>query len=236
MAEPELLHLVFVHGFQGDHTSFRSFPKDLHESLSPKLAARFPQIELKSSIYPTYKTRKLVTEASRALSIWLASQAPARFILFGHSMGGLVIAEAATVFQKVHKQRIFAVVAIDTPFLGMHPHVIISGLASLLPKGGEGHKSEREMNANSEVHMVTEGDIRRAESVLSAGRRAELDSLQVTRPVQPKPRKEISEWESYKSSYRDLTSRSPIDVRCRVPISFTAKCFSRFYGTGRLLF
>lgn len=49
-------------------------------------------------------------------------------IVLGHSMGGLLAAEAATdltVRQGNSKQRrIIGVVAFDVPYLGMHPHVV----------------------------------------------------------------------------------------------------------------
>ncbi|KAF9011758.1 hypothetical protein BDQ17DRAFT_1420177 [Cyathus striatus] len=80
---------------------------------------------------------------------------PGPVILVGHSMGGLLAADAATdpsnksnsKAGSKHK-RIFSVITFDTPFLGMHPHVVVSGIASLLPKNGDkkGAKSEKEMN------------------------------------------------------------------------------------------
>lgn len=48
-------------------------------------------------------------------------------------MGGLLIAEAALDPSPVAR-RIIGLLAFDTPYLGMHPHVVISGIASLLPK------------------------------------------------------------------------------------------------------
>jgi hypothetical protein len=71
-------------------------------------------------------------------------------------MGGLLAAEAATdTSNKAH--RIIAMLAFDTPYLGMHPHVVISGIASLFPKDDEKDKqkqlTEREMN-EEHVQMV----------------------------------------------------------------------------------
>jgi hypothetical protein len=70
-------------------------------------------------------------------------------------MGGLLAADAATgISHKAH--RIIGVIAFDTPYLGMHPHVVISGIASLFPKVNEDKKkepTERRMN-EGHVQMV----------------------------------------------------------------------------------
>lgn len=79
-------------------------------------------------------------------------------------MGGLLAAEAATdpsnapIEETGKPRRIVGVVAFDTPYLGMHPHVIISGIASLLPKdtGNGEKKSEGEMNAHPDITVVPE--------------------------------------------------------------------------------
>ena len=68
-------------------------------------------------------------------------------------MGGLLAAEAA-IGSHPQSKRVIGLVAFDVPFLGMHPHVIISGIASLLPDGEEGkHKTEKEMNDDQLVKI-----------------------------------------------------------------------------------
>ncbi|KAH6910671.1 hypothetical protein BKA70DRAFT_90759 [Coprinopsis sp. MPI-PUGE-AT-0042] len=63
-------------------------------------------------------------------------------------MGGLLAAEAAMDPSNAPREaggkpnRIVGIIAFDVPFLGMHPHVVISGLASLLPKGESSSKDE----------------------------------------------------------------------------------------------
>jgi len=55
----------------------------------------------------------------------LATQPPANVIILGHSMGGLLAAEAATKQSDnvALPYRIVGLVAFDTPYLGMHPHI-----------------------------------------------------------------------------------------------------------------
>lgn len=78
-------------------------------------------------------------------------------------MGGLLAGDAATDPSNNpggRPKRIVGVVAFDTPFLGMHPHVVVSGIASLLPKEGEKgkkEKSERSMNEHPNVNVVDQG-------------------------------------------------------------------------------
>jgi hypothetical protein len=80
-------------------------------------------------------------------------------------MGGLLAADAATdpynnpdQYPGAKPKRIVGVVAFDTPYLGMHPHVVISGIASLLPKGNESgkEKSNHTMNDHNQVKIVDE--------------------------------------------------------------------------------
>lgn len=58
-------------------------------------------------------------------------------ILLGHSMGGILSAEVAllTPFSVANpatfRHRILGTISFDTPFLGMHPGVIVSGIGSL---------------------------------------------------------------------------------------------------------
>ena len=54
-------------------------------------------------------------------------------VLLGHSMGGILSAEVALL----NKNRILGTVNFDTPFLGMHPGVIASGLGSLFTPASE---------------------------------------------------------------------------------------------------
>jgi len=94
----------------------------------------------------------------------LGTQPPGPVIIMSHSMGGLLAAEAATdisnnpnLFPGASPRRVVGVIAFDTPFLGMHPHVVVSGLASLLPKKDEAKmeaKLEHDLNEHPNVHIV----------------------------------------------------------------------------------
>ncbi|KAF8869632.1 hypothetical protein CPB84DRAFT_1914865 [Gymnopilus junonius] len=159
-----LVHLIYIHGFQGNDTTFQSFPKHLQEYLE----ARIPQhvdIKIQSSLYPTYKSIKPISNATKNFLEWLSTQPPGPVILLGHSMGGLLAADAATDPSnnpdRYRPKRIVGVIAFDTPYLGMHPHVVITGIASLLPKGDAASvqkktKSEGAMNQHPQINVVDE--------------------------------------------------------------------------------
>lgn len=81
-------------------------------------------------------------------------------------MGGLLAADAAIDSFNRTTRRIIGVLAFDTPYLGMHPHVVISGITSLFPKDDNGmgkgmtareDETERDLNDESQVNVVDEG-------------------------------------------------------------------------------
>ncbi|KAJ7450834.1 hypothetical protein FB451DRAFT_1285261 [Mycena latifolia] len=74
-------------------------------------------------------------------------------------MGGLLAADAATDPSNsgsVRSRRILGVVAFDVPYLGMHPHVVISGIASLFPDDDGDKTTEGDLNQHSDVQIVDE--------------------------------------------------------------------------------
>ena len=71
-------------------------------------------------------------------------------VLLGHSMGGILCAEVALIpgrpaTGKTLCHRILGTISFDTPFLGMHPGVVVSGIGSLFrpapdPPGSKQHQ------------------------------------------------------------------------------------------------
>ncbi|KAJ6625211.1 hypothetical protein B0H10DRAFT_2004126 [Mycena sp. CBHHK59/15] len=132
-----------------------TFPKDLQQHLSANIPSHL-NIKIQTSLYPTYKSRKPIALATQNFLAWSALPS-GPVILVGHSMGGLLAADAATdpsnaTGSKPH--RIIGVVAFDVPFLGMHPHVVVSGIASLFTDDDEDKATEGEMNQHSDVQIV----------------------------------------------------------------------------------
>ncbi|KAF7343253.1 hypothetical protein MVEN_01757100 [Mycena venus] len=151
-----LVHLVYVHGFQGNDTSFQSFPTDLQEHLSANIPSHL-NIKIQSSLYPTYKSRKPIAYATKNFLAWLSTQPPGPVILLAHSMGGLLAADAATdPFNSgfPRSRRILGVVAFDVPYLGMHPHVVVSGIASLFPDDDGDKTTAGDLNQHEDVQIV----------------------------------------------------------------------------------
>ncbi|CAF9922436.1 MAG: hypothetical protein ALECFALPRED_002085 [Alectoria fallacina] len=120
------LLLVYIHGFMGNETSFQSFPAHVHNLVTVKLEGSHI---VHTKIYPKYKSRKAIEFARDAFSDWLRphEDPDTDVVLLGHSMGGLLSAEVALL----EGHRIMGTINFDTPFLGMHPGVIASGLGSL---------------------------------------------------------------------------------------------------------
>lgn len=89
-----ILLLVYIHGFMGNNTSFRSFPAHVHSYLKEALADSHV---IHSKVYPRYKTYKAIEVARDNFSNWLEPHESDRTdtILIGHSMGGLLAADVA---------------------------------------------------------------------------------------------------------------------------------------------
>ncbi|TVY39914.1 hypothetical protein LSUB1_G004269 [Lachnellula subtilissima] len=130
------LLLVYIHGFMGNETSFQSFPAHVHNLLSITLEETHI---VHTKIYPRYKSRKAIEFARDDFSTWLEPNENhyTDVVLLGHSMGGILSAEVAlqepqsVATGKPFRHRILGTINFDTPFLGMHPGVIVSGIGSL---------------------------------------------------------------------------------------------------------
>lgn len=137
---PDLLLVVFIHGFKGTDSTFSSFPKRLEHVLSKSI----DNVVTECIIFPEYETKGELTAAVEAFSEWLTKlvverevakgngggAGKAKVVLCGHSMGGLLAADTLIEFVKNRPDqdaplwpRIIACLAFDTPYLGLHPHV-----------------------------------------------------------------------------------------------------------------
>ncbi|KAK7545391.1 hypothetical protein IWX49DRAFT_500389 [Phyllosticta citricarpa] len=127
------LLLIFVHGFMGDETSFQSFPAHLHNVVTLTLSETHA---VHTKIYPRYRSRRRLEYATEEFSRWLQPHLDpdTDVILLGHSMGGLLTADVVLLpgaSPHPFRHRILGTISFDTPFLGMHPGVIKSGLSSI---------------------------------------------------------------------------------------------------------
>ncbi|KAK1992679.1 hypothetical protein LX36DRAFT_644389, partial [Colletotrichum falcatum] len=130
------LLVIYIHGFYGNESSFRSFPAHVHNHLKEALAETHV---VHSKIYPRYKTYKAIDVARDNFSQWLEPHESdsTDVILVGHSMGGLLAGEVAMMpnrhpyRRQPYKHRILGTISLDSPFLGLHPGIIVAGISSL---------------------------------------------------------------------------------------------------------
>ncbi|KAF2767056.1 hypothetical protein EJ03DRAFT_344732 [Teratosphaeria nubilosa] len=160
------LLLIYIHGFMGNEMSFRSFPAHVHNLLTILLADTHV---VHTKIYPRYRSRRNISFARDDFSRWLEPHEDAKtdVVLLGHSMGGLLAAEvaimpAAPPATRPLKHRILGTVNFDVPFLGMHPGIIKSGLASIFMPSEETHEDQnspelRPADSNNEAGPSTAG-------------------------------------------------------------------------------
>lgn len=127
------LLLIFVHGFMGNETSFQSFPAHVHNLLTVLLKESHV---VHTKVYPRYRSKRKISFARDDFSTWLRPHEAdtTDVVLLGHSMGGLLTAEVALISDtdgKGLRHKILGTINFDVPFLGMHPGVVKSGLASI---------------------------------------------------------------------------------------------------------
>jgi pimeloyl-ACP methyl ester carboxylesterase len=93
------LLLIYIHGFMGNDSSFRSFPAHVHNYLKQALAESHV---IHSKIYPRYKTYKAIDVARDNFSKWLEPHESdtTDVVLLGHSMGGLLAADIVLIVSR----------------------------------------------------------------------------------------------------------------------------------------
>ncbi|KAK4179179.1 hypothetical protein QBC36DRAFT_84770 [Triangularia setosa] len=132
------LLVIYIHGFMGNDSSFRSFPAHVHAFLKETLAETHI---IHTKIYPRYKTYKSIEVACENFSKWLSPhESPTTdVVLVGHSMGGLLAADIVLLPKQgappnggpPFRHRILGSISLDAPLLGLHPGIVVSGIASL---------------------------------------------------------------------------------------------------------
>lgn len=146
----------------GNETSFRSFPAHVHHLLTVLLAETHV---VHTKLYPRYRSKRNISFARDDFSKWLEPHegTTTDVVLLGHSMGGLLSAEvvlmpASAPANRPLKHRILGTINFDVPFLGMHPGVVKSGLASMfLPDEPQQDKYSPEMQATGSSDPTSPG-------------------------------------------------------------------------------
>lgn len=134
----DLLLVIFVHGFKGTDSTFGSFPSRLEHILTETM----DNAAVECIIFPAYETKGELNAAVERFADWLTTltvqkevahgggAGVAKIVLCGHSMGGLLAADALRAFIKSRPDegaplwpRVIGCIAFDTPYLGLHPFV-----------------------------------------------------------------------------------------------------------------
>lgn len=86
------LLIIYIHGYNGNNQSFKSFPAHVHKYL--KLCIGDTHL-IHTKVYPRYKTYKAMDVGVERFSEWLQphENEDTDVILVGHSMGGILAAE-----------------------------------------------------------------------------------------------------------------------------------------------
>ncbi|KAI5117868.1 hypothetical protein M0805_006570 [Coniferiporia weirii] len=137
---PDLLLIVFIHGFKGTDSTFAGFPERLRHIIGETVS----NVVVQSINFPAYETKGELNAAVERFADWLTTlvvekevangegggAGKAKIVLCGHSMGGLVAADTliGMVTSRPDQEaplwpKIIACIALDTPYFGLHPFV-----------------------------------------------------------------------------------------------------------------
>ncbi|KAL4081614.1 hypothetical protein V8B97DRAFT_1913612 [Scleroderma yunnanense] len=133
-----LVLVIFIHGFKGTDSTFGSFPSRLQHILTETMN----NVIVDCIVFPAYETKGELNAAVERFSDWLTTLAvqkevahgsgagSAKIVLCGHSMGGLLAADALWSFISSRPDedaplwpKIIGCLAFDTPYLALHPYV-----------------------------------------------------------------------------------------------------------------
>ncbi|KLO07920.1 hypothetical protein SCHPADRAFT_894280 [Schizopora paradoxa] len=163
---PDLILIVFIHGFKGTDSTFLEFPERLRHIVSETVA----NVIVESVVFPAYETKGELNAAVERFADWLATftvekevahgtgggAGKAKLILCGHSMGGLVAADTLIALYKSRPDddaplwpRIIGCIAYDTPYFGLHPFVFKNSASKAFGYMQTAHKLISTFGSNS---------------------------------------------------------------------------------------
>ncbi|KAI8835227.1 hypothetical protein BJ741DRAFT_608416 [Chytriomyces cf. hyalinus JEL632] len=117
---PTTLTIVLVHGFMGSSESFHSFGADLKRTAEANVVS----YEFSTTGDNDLQVKQFTSWLSNKLNVPAGPVA-----LLGHSMGGLLVADAARAIENSpdHSHlNVTHILAFDSPFFGVHPSAIVS--------------------------------------------------------------------------------------------------------------
>ncbi|KAJ9139494.1 Stress response protein nst1-like protein 2 [Pleurostoma richardsiae] len=166
------LLVVFIHGYLGGEASFRSFPAHVHNYLKATLVDTHV---IHTKIYPRYKTYRAIEVARDNFSAWLEphESETTDVILAGHSMGGILAGDVVLmpspnqVYGYPFRHRILGTISFDSPFLGLHPGIVVTGIASLFRKSPDPKEQPQEYAESPSLTANTSGSLSPDPSIYS---------------------------------------------------------------------
>ncbi|KAJ3264721.1 hypothetical protein HDU77_007737 [Chytriomyces hyalinus] len=119
-ASSTTLTIVLVHGFMGSSESFHSFGSDLKRTAKANVVS----YEFSTTGDNDLQVKQFTSWLSNKMNVPAGPVA-----LLGHSMGGLLVADAARAIENSPDHlhlNVTHILAFDSPFFGVHPSAIVS--------------------------------------------------------------------------------------------------------------